>query len=179
LNFLYSSQATERSVMATDTETKPHYLDLLQEIAPGERRAGVLLKAWADKSQDPGLKECLNFVARRETSHYHIFRRRLEELGGTYEENDDPSFTERLLVNCSDMPDIEKIRYGQARQQRQRQQQQGPTRGEKIDAAIADESVDQITRDLLTWFAKVEADSGTALRKAYARVEAEASNEEG
>lgn len=165
--------------MATDNETRPQYLDLLNEIFPGERRAGVLLKAWADKTQEPGLKACLTLVAKRETSHYHIFKRRIEELGYTPEENEDPSFYERLLVNCSDMPDLEKIRYGQARQQRQRQQQQGPTRGEKIDVAIADETVDQLTRSLLKWFAEVEADSGALLRKEYARIEAEASKEEG
>ncbi len=160
--------------MATDQETKPHYLDLLTEIAPGEKRAGVFLKAWADKTPDPGLQACLNLVARRETSHYHIFKRRIEELGYTLEEQEDPDFHERLQVNGSDRPDIEKIRDGQARQQRQ---QQSPTRAEKIEAAIADETVDPLTRSLLRWFADVEADSGARLRQEYARIEAEANQE--
>ncbi len=160
--------------MSTVKENQPHYLDLLNEITSGERRAGVFLKAWADKSQDPQLKACLNFVARRETSHYEIFRRRVEELGCTWEDNDDPNYHERLLMNCSELPDIEKLRYSQARQRRQREQQRGPTRGEKIDAAIADETVDQSTRSLLKWFAEVEAESGSMLRKEYERIEAEA-----
>ena len=59
------------------------------------------------------------------------------------------------------------------RQRRNREQQQGPTRGQKIDAAIADETVDQLTRDLLKWFAGVEADTGVFINKEFARVEAE------
>ncbi len=157
----------------TSQQTSPHYMDLLNEIVSGERRAGVVLKAWADKTQDSSLKACLDFVAKRETSHYDIFRRRVEELNCTWEDNDDPGYHERLLVNCSDIPDIEKLKYSQARQKRQRAAAQGPSRGQKIDAAIADESVDQLTRSLLKWFAEVEADSGVLLGKEYARLEAE------
>ncbi len=161
--------------MATSQATQDlHYLDLLNEIVGGERRAGVFLKGWANKTPDTALQACLQMVARRETSHYHIFKRRVEELGCTVQETDDPSYHERLLVNCSDMPDIEKIRYGQAKQ---RQQQQSPTRGEKIEAAIADETVDPLTRSLLRWFVEVEADSGALLRQEYARIEAEAEQE--
>lgn len=160
--------------MTTAQQERPHYLELLNEIAPGERRAGVLLKGWADKTQDPELQAALTLVARRETSHYHIFKRRIEELGYTVEEHEDPSFHERLLVHCSDMPDVEKIRYGQARQR----QRQGPSRAERINAAIADETVDPLTRSLLKWFSEVEADSGALLRQVYARIEAEASKEE-
>jgi len=160
--------------MTAEKGTKLHYMDLLNEITSGERRAGVTLKAWTDKCQVPSLKDCLDFVAKRETSHYEIFRRRMEELGGTWEDTDDPTFHERLLVNLSDLPDIEKLRYSQGRQKRNREQQQGPTRGEKIDAAIADETVDKLTRDLLVWFAGVETDSGNLLGKEYALLEAEA-----
>ena len=159
--------------MTTNQNAKLHYMDLLNEITSGERRAGVTLKAWAEKCQDPSLKSCLDFAANRETSHYEIFRRRQEELGGTWEDTDDSKFHERLLVNLSELPDIEKLRYSQARQKRNRGQQQGPTRGQKIDAAIADETVDQLTRDLLKWFAGVEADTGVLLGKEYARLEAE------
>jgi Mn-containing catalase len=159
--------------MTTAQTTRPEYMDLLNEIVSGERRAGIVLKAWADKTQSPELKECLNFVARRETSHYEIFRRVVEEMGQKWEENDDPSYHERLLVNCSDLPDIEKLRYNQARQKRQSEQLKGPTRGDMINAAIADEKTDGLTRSLLKWFAEVEADSGVVLRKAYAKLEAE------
>ena len=50
-------------------------------------------------------------VANRETSHYHIFKRRIEELGYSWTDNQDPDFEERLKVSSSNMPDAEKIRW--------------------------------------------------------------------
>ena len=155
----------------TDIQTKPHYLDLLNDITSGERRAGVLLQAWADKTTDAGLKECLTFVANRETSHFRIFKRRIEELGYQREDNDDPAYHERLVINCSDIPDVEKIRFSAAKQR----QRQGPPIRDRYEAAMADETVDPLTRSLLRWFSEVEADSGSKLRPAYDRVEAAAS----
>ena len=102
--------------MATHTKTTLHYLELLDNIASGERRAGVYLQAWADTTLDPELRTCLSMVANRETSHYHIFKRRIEELGYSWTDNQDPDFAERLKVNRSDMPDAEKIRWGKAKQ---------------------------------------------------------------
>ena len=153
--------------MATDSGTELHYLELLNDIASGERRAGIHLAAWADKTQDPELKSCLSFVADRETSHYHIFKRRIFELGYSWKENDAPDFEERLRVSSSDMPDIEKIRWGKA----QLAQRKGPTIRERYEAAIADETVDPLTRSLLRWFSDVEADSGSLLRKVYDGIE--------
>lgn len=60
--------------MATDNTTTLHYLELLNAIASGERRAGVFLQAWADTTPDPELQACLSMVANRETSHYQIGR---------------------------------------------------------------------------------------------------------
>ena len=65
--------------MATHTMTELHYLELRNTIASGERRAGVYLKAWADATPDPELSACLSMVADRETSHYHIFKRRIAD----------------------------------------------------------------------------------------------------
>ena len=73
-------------------------------------------------------------------------------------------------VNGSDMPDAEKIRWGKARQA----QRQGPTIRDRYEAAIADETVDPLTRSLLRWFSDVEADSGARLRAIYDRIEAQA-----
>ena len=73
-------------------------------------------------------------------------------------------------VNGSDMPDAEKIRWGKARQAQRR----GPTIRARYEAAIADETVDPLTRSLLRWFADVEADSGARLRAIYDRIEAQA-----
>ena len=157
--------------MAVDKESKLHYLELLNDIASGERRAGIHLATWADQTPDPELKSCLTLVANRETSHYHIFQRRIAELGYSWKDNDAPEFGERLRVSSSDMPDIEKIRWGKA----QLALRQGQTIRERFEAAMADETVDPLTRSLLQWFSEVEADSGSLLRPVYDRIEAEAS----
>ena len=156
--------------MATHHTTAPHYLELLNTIASGERRAGVYLQAWADTTSDPELRACLSMVAHRETSHYHIFKRCIEELGDSWTDIQDPDFEERLQVSGSAMLDVEKIRWGRARQAQRR----GPTIRERYEAAIADETVDPLTRSLLRWFADVEADSGARLRALYDRIEAQA-----
>ena len=106
--------------MATHTKTELHYLELLDNIASGERRAGVYLQAWADTTPDPELRACLSMVANRETSHYHIFKRRIAELGYFWTDNQDSDFEERLQVSGSDMPDAEKIRWGKAKQAQRR-----------------------------------------------------------
>jgi Mn-containing catalase len=156
--------------MATGQETKLHYLELLNDIASGERRAGIHLQAWGEKTSDPQLKACLSMVANRETSHYHIFKRRIEELGYTWMENEDQTFEERLQVSSSDMPDVEKVQWGKDMQARR----QGPTIRERFEGAIADETVDPLTRSLLRWFSEVETDSGSKLREVYDRIEADA-----
>jgi len=156
--------------MATHNNSELHYLELLNTIASGERRAGVFLQAWADTTPDPELRACLSMVAHRETSHYHIFKRRIAELGYAWMDTQDSDFEARLQVSGSPIPDVEKIRWGKARQA----QRQGPTIRERYEAAIADETVDPLTRSLLRWFADVEADSGARLRAIYDRIEAQA-----
>ena len=155
--------------MATHIKTELHYLELLDNIASGERRAGVFLNAWAATTPDPELQTCLSIVAHRETSHYHIFTRRIAELGYAWTDNQDPDFEERLQVSGSALPDAEKIRWAKTRQA----QRQGPTIRERYEAAMADETVDPLTRALLRWFAEVEADSGARLRAIYDRIEAQ------
>ena len=161
--------AAERRLMATGKETKPHYLNLLNDIASGERRAGIYLQAWADCTPDPELKVCLSFVASRETSHYDVFKRRIQELGFTWMDDEASDLEERLQVSASDMPDIEKIRWVKGKQA----QRQSPTIRDRFEAAIADETVDPLTRSLLRWFSDVETDSSERLGAIYERIEAE------
>lgn len=156
--------------MATDNTTTLHYLELLNAIASGERRAGGFLQAWADTTPDPELQTCLSMVANRETSHYHVFKRRIAELGYAWTDIPDPDFDERLKVSGSALPDVEKIRWGKAKQAQRR----GPTIRDRYEAAIADETVDPLTRSLLRWFADVEVDSAARLRAIYDRIEAQA-----
>ena len=152
------------------TRAELPYVELLNMICLAEGRAGTYLKAWADTTTAPELKACLALVAARETSHYEVFKRRIEELGATVQEHEDPGFQEHLRVLGSGMADLEKIRWQQASQQRQPR----PTLRERYEAAIADETIDPLTRSLLRWFADEEADSRHLLAEAYARVEARA-----
>lgn len=152
----------------TQTKTrKPAYLDLLNTICLQEGRAGVFLKAWAGKTPDQDLRKCLNFVAAREDSHHHIFKRRIQELGYQLTETGDPMAAERLAVTGSDVSDAEKISWLKAAGAKQPK----PTVQDRYEAAIDDKSVDSLTRSLLRWFADVEADSRGLIMEAYARVQ--------
>ena len=153
--------------MAQTKVQKPEYVELLNRIQLGEAGAGVFLKAWAQKTQDPGLKSCLNFVAARETSHAQIFKRRIKELGYAVVGKEDPDFAERLKIARSDMPDAEKI----TRLKEVGQRQAKPTVRDRYEAAMDDEAVDPLTRSLLRWFADVEADSRDLIGETYARFE--------
>jgi uncharacterized membrane protein YvbJ len=148
---------------------KPEYIELLNDIRLQEYRAGIFLKAWADKTEHPGLKGCLSLVAERETSHGDIFDRRIRELGGAPEDKDDAMFAERLRVAGSDMTDAEKIVWMREAQTRVTL----PTVRMRYEEAAADESVDQLTRSLIKWFTEVEDDSGTSMRAVYAEIEQE------
>ena len=143
------------------------YIELLNDIRLQETRAGIFLKAWADKTPSPDLKECLSMVAERETSHGDIFERRIRELGYSAYEKEDPMFAKRLRVASSDMTDVEKIAWMREAQSRALK----PTVRERYEAAEEDESVDQLTRSLIQWFKGVEDDSGVYMRQVYAQLE--------
>ncbi len=148
---------------------KPDYVDLLNAIRQQETRAGVFLRAWAAKTDDPGLQQCLGLVAERETSHGDIFERRIRELGFTTQDFDDSESDERLKVAASDISDVEKITWMRESQARAPK----PTVRERYEAAMEDESVDALTRSLIRWFIDVENDSGASMRQEYARLEQE------
>ena len=75
---------------------KPEYINLLNDIRLQEHRAGVYLEAWAQKTANVKLKDCLSFVAAREYSHGDIFDRRIRELGFETESIEDPDFEEKI-----------------------------------------------------------------------------------
>jgi Mn-containing catalase len=147
--------------------SKPEYVDLLNDIRLQENRAGVYLEAWANKTENKDLKECLSFVAAREYSHGDIFDRRVKELGFATVEVEDPDFEEKIRVVSSDISDAEKITW--LKESRSRM----PTPGvrERYEAATVDESVDPLTRSLLRWFTDVENDSVVSMNKVYAEIE--------
>ena len=147
--------------------SKPEYIDLLNEIRLQENRAGVYLEAWANKTDNKDLKECLSFVAAREYSHGDIFDRRVKELGFDTQEIEDPDFEEKVRVVTSDISDSEKIAWLKEARLRM------PTPGvrQRYEAATVDESVDPLTRSLLRWFTDVEDDSVVRMGGVYAEIE--------
>ena len=147
--------------------SKPEYVDLLNDIRLQENRAGVYLEAWANKTGNKDLKECLSFVAAREYSHGDIFERRVKELGFANVEIEDPEFEEKVRVVSSDMSDAEKIAW----LKESRLRMPTPSVRERYEAATVDESVDELTRSLLRWFTDVENDSVVSMNKVYAEIE--------
>ncbi len=147
--------------------SKPEYVDLLNDIRLQETRAGVYLEAWADKTANKDLKECLSFVAAREYSHGDIFDRRVKELGFDTQEIEDPDFEKKVQVVTSDISDAEKIAWLKEARLRM------PTPGvrQRYEAATVDESVDPLTRSLLRWFTDVEDDSVVRMGEVYAEIE--------
>ena len=147
--------------------SKPEYINLLNDIRLQENRAGVYLEAWANKTDNKDLKECLSFVAAREYSHGDIFDRRVKELGFDTQEIEDPDFEEKVRVVTSDISDAEKITWLKEARLRM------PTPGvrQRYEAATVDESVDPLTRSLLRWFTDVEDDSVVRMGGVYAEIE--------
>ena len=161
--------------MSSDHEVepaiKPPYLGLLNAISIAERNAGLYLKAWADVTPDADLRRALSLVAARETTHGDVFRQRIERLGfSLLDQGDDPELAERLRVlGDPARSDAEKVRS--------RHRDAAAEAGvdaffASLEAKVADESVDALTRDTLRWYVHEERDSRSLLRAAYSRVEA-------
>ena len=147
--------------------SKPEYVNLLNDIRLQENRAGVYLEAWANKTDNIRLKECLLFVAAREYSHGDIFDRRVQELGFQTEEIEDAEFDEKVRVVTSEISDAEKISW--LKEARLRQPK--PSVRERYEEATEDESVDALTRSLLRWFTDVENDSVVRMGAVYSQIE--------
>ena len=62
---------------------KPSYLGLLNAIALGEGSAHVYLRAWADKTSDPDVREVIQTVAIREGEHLAELRRQVADFSET------------------------------------------------------------------------------------------------
>lgn len=145
---------------------KPEYVNLLNDIWLQEAGAGVYLQAWADKTTDPALKECLSFVTAREVSHGDIFARRIEELGYKPEGTEDGDFTRRLKMLGSDDNDAEKINA----LNKDVAELPKPTLKDRYQAAAVDEKVDPLTRSLLRWWMDVEDDTGSRMGPVFDKV---------
>ena len=155
---------------ANEPAIKPPYLGLLNTISIAERNAGCYLKAWADVTPDLELRRALSLVAARETTHGDVFRQRIERLGFSLLDKEDPGLAERMrLLSDPSLSDADKIR----RYRRDAAAEAGVDAFfASIDDKVADESVDALTRDTFRWYVHEERDSRALLRAAYARVQA-------
>ena len=111
--------------MSTTDAVKPSYLGLLNAIAIAERNAGVYLRAWADTTPDPELRRALALVAAREATHGEVFRQRIERLGFSLLDKDDPMLAERLRV-YGDSARSRSARSAAARPRRRRSTRSSP-----------------------------------------------------
>jgi len=153
--------------MSTGDQPKPDYLGLLNSISLAESNAGRYLKAWADVTPDPDLKRALCLVAARETTHGEVFRQRIERLGFSVIEREDPKVDERVRhLGDPGRSDVDKIRT-RRHDVRDADIDQFFT---SIDARVADDTVDQLTRDTLRWYIHEERDSRALLRSIYERI---------
>ncbi len=161
---------------STETATRPEYLGLLNQISLAESRAGVYLKAWADVTPNLTLRDALNFVAGRESSHGVVFCQLIQRLGFSLKQSDDPKFAEQQRIyGDPNVSDLEKIRYGRYGREEGAIERFFASLDEKIE----DECIDALTRDTLRWYVHEERDSGKVLQEAYACVEAGANGGNG
>ncbi len=154
-----------------EPQTRPGYLGLLNAISLAESRAGVYLKAWADVTPDPELKGCLMLVASRESTHGEVFRQRIERLGFSVRDREDPEFAEKLKrYGDASISDMEKI--GREPEASARGEQSDPLAA--LEERLNDNTMDSLTRDTLRWFIAEERDTGELVRSVYASVRARA-----
>jgi len=138
---------------------KPSYLSLLNAIAVNEAKAHRYLTAWIEQTDDPEVKVVLCTVAAREGEHGMSFAKRIDELGFTVREKEEPSLEGRYSVATSDMSDREKI------------EKLGLHELDKVvgyfDDVFKDHSIDIQTGELLGRYIAEEFDSARLLRSCW------------
>jgi rubrerythrin len=148
---------------------KPSYLGLLNAISLGEGRAHRYLSAWAEKTNDPEVRQAIRTVAIREGEHALAFEKRLCELGFEVQDRPDPNFEKTLDLLSSFKSDLEKFEalgYG-------RQSQDGE---DPFTRMFEDTSLDIQTGELLGRYIAEERDSGRILRGCYQKLRDRAGN---
>ena len=147
---------------------KPSYLGLLNAIAVGESRAHAYLTAWAEKTADPDVRAVLCTVAAREGEHGMTFAKRINELGYSVREKDDPDVAKRMRIATSDRTDLQKMeKLGLDRLDTG----EGP---DLFDDVFRNHSIDIRTGELLGRYIAEERDTGRLLRCCYEQLKARA-----
>ena len=146
--------------------SKPSYLGLLNAIALAECRAHTYLTAWAGMTSNPEVKAVLETVAAREGEHGMSFAKRLNELGFSVLDREDPGFEKRLAVATSGRSDLEKMeKLGLNRLDTG----DGP---DIFDDVFRDHSIDIATGALLGRYIAEERDTARLLRSCYEQLKA-------
>jgi hypothetical protein len=144
---------------------KPSYLGLLNGIAVAESRAHRYLNAWIAVTPNPDVKAVLSKVSLREGEHGLSFAKRVNELGYTLRDREDPRFEEQVKIAGSDLSDLEKFR------------KLGLGNLERdvvgiFDNVFADHTIDIQTGALLGRYIAEEFDSARVLKDCHRQLEA-------
>ena len=147
---------------------KPSYLGLLNAIALGESRAHCYLSEWVKVTRDERVRGVLQTVAAREGEHGMAFAKRINELGYTVLDREDPKFARNMEIAAADCSDLEKMEaLGLGRERR-------PDAPDFLAGIFQDDSIDIGTGGLLGRYIAEERDSGRLLRCCYEQLKAEA-----
>jgi rubrerythrin len=141
---------------------KPSYLGLLNAISLGECRAHQYLNAWIDVTPNPDVKAVLATVAAREGEHGMSFAKRVNELGFSVLDRDDPGFDKRMAIAAStkrsDVEKMEKLGFDRL---------DTGDRPDIFDDVFKDHSIDVRTGELLGRYIAEERDTARLLRCCY------------
>ena len=138
----------------------PTYLGLLNSVVINESANAQLFGAWAAHTTDPATQAVLHTVALREAEHAVSFAKRIDELGFSVVERDDPALADRISVATSDIADHEKFE----------QLGYGAPRPDVFGGMFADVTIDIETGALLGRFIAEERDSARRIDAAYAEL---------
>ncbi|MHB8464089.1 MAG: hypothetical protein ACYDH6_09400 [Acidimicrobiales bacterium] len=141
---------------------KPSYLGLLNAISLAESRAHCYLNAWIGVTPNPDVKAVLSTVTAREGEHGMTFAKRINELGYSVREKDDPGFEKRMAIagstKKSDLEKMEKLGFDRL---------DTGERPDIFDGVFKDHSIDIRTGELLGRYIAEERDSARILRCCY------------
>lgn len=144
------------------TTSKPSYLGLLNAIALGESRAHDYLNAWIGVTRNPDVKAVLSTVTAREGEHGKSFAKRINELGYSVLDRDDPDHAKRMAIAASttrsDLEKMEKLGFDRL---------DTGDRPDIFDGFFQDHSIDIRTGELLGRYIAEERDTGRLLRCCY------------
>jgi len=146
---------------------KPRYLGLLNAVSVAESRAHAYLNCWIATTTNADVKAVLATVAAREGEHGMSFAKRINELGYSVREKEDPGFEKRMAIAASTtLTDLEKMeKLGLNRLD-------SGDQPDVFDDFFNDHTIDIATGELLGRYIAEERDSARLLRSCYEQLKA-------